>query len=82
MVSRKSENEPTLHVKTRGMDEILIICFYVYDIIYTTDSVRLMEEFKYSMINEFKMIDLGLTSYFLGLEVKHYDGIFIPQKNM
>ena len=41
-----------------------------------------MEEFKYSMINEFKMIDLGLTSYFLGLDVKHYDGIFISQKNM
>lgn len=60
----------------------LLYAFYVYDIIYTTDSVRLMEEFKYSMINEFKMIDLGLTSYFLRLEVKHYDGIFISQKNM
>lgn len=58
----------------------LLYAFYVYDIIYTTDSVRLMEEFKYSMINEFKMIDLGLTSYFLGLEVKPYDVICISQK--
>lgn len=62
------------------MDEILIVCLYVDDLIYTGNSVGLMEEFKSCMINEFEMTDLGLMSYFLGLEVKQRDGIFISQE--
>lgn len=33
------------------------------------------------MMSEFKMMDLSLMRYFLGIEVKHYYGvIFISQK--
>lgn len=38
-------------------------------------------EFKSSMMKQFKMLDLGLLHYFLGLEVKQgTDGIFISQQ--
>ena len=62
------------------MDEILIICLYVDDLICIGNSVMLMEEFKSSMINELEMTDLGLMSYFLGLGVKQHDGNFISQE--
>ncbi|XP_020202713.1 uncharacterized protein LOC109788407 [Cajanus cajan] len=41
----------------------------------------MMMEFKEDMMKTFEMIDLGLMSYFLGIEVsKRNDGIFISQK--
>ncbi|KAK0607717.1 hypothetical protein LWI29_019074 [Acer saccharum] len=68
-----SESEPTLYVKLRGNDEILIVCLYVDDLIYTSNSAALIAEFKNFMIDEFEMTDLGLMNYFLGLEVKQSD---------
>ncbi|GKV07267.1 hypothetical protein SLEP1_g19063 [Rubroshorea leprosula] len=41
----------------------------------------MIEDFKRSMMHEFEMTDLGLMSYFLGIEVmQREDGIFICQK--
>ncbi|GKV49004.1 hypothetical protein SLEP1_g55778 [Rubroshorea leprosula] len=41
----------------------------------------MIEDFKKSMMGEFNMTDLGLMSYFLGIEVvQRKDGIFICQK--
>ena len=38
----------------------------------------MFEEFKKAMIKEFKMTDIELMSYYLGIEVKQKeDGIFI-----
>lgn len=54
-----------------------LLCLYIDDLIYTGNSVRLMKKFKSSVINEFEMTDLGLKTYFLGLEMKQQDGIFI-----
>lgn len=36
---QRSESEPTLYVRTKGVDEILIVCLYVDDLIYTGNSV-------------------------------------------
>ncbi|KAL4379170.1 hypothetical protein GQ457_02G022950 [Hibiscus cannabinus] len=36
---QKSVSEATLYVKTRGADEVLIVCLYVDDLIYTGNSV-------------------------------------------
>jgi transposase len=70
-----------LYVKTRRDNEVLIVCLYVDDLIYTGNCVVLLEEFKSIMINEFEMIDLGLMSYFLGMEVKQCDeGIYMSQR--
>ncbi|KAI9170383.1 hypothetical protein LWI28_027097 [Acer negundo] len=76
-----SESESTLHVKLRGNDEVLIVCLYVDDLIYTSNSTALIAEFKDFMIGEFEMTDIGLMNYFLGLEVKQSNTrIFISQE--
>ena len=59
-----------MYVKDSGTVEVLIVCLYVDDLIYTSKNVVLIEDFKRLMINEFKMNNLGLMSYFLGLEMK------------
>ncbi|MCH96054.1 reverse transcriptase, partial [Trifolium medium] len=41
----------------------------------------MFEEFKKAMLKEFKMTDIGLMSYYLGIEVKQKeDEIFISQQ--
>lgn len=77
----RSDNEPTLYVKVRSSDDIIIVCVYVDDIIYTSSSTALIEEFRQSMTNEFEMSDLGLLRYFLGFQVEQTtDRIFLKQE--
>ncbi|CAA7027704.1 unnamed protein product [Microthlaspi erraticum] len=72
--------EHTLFVKTEK-EKILIVSLYVDDLIYTGNSVELLEEFKASMMREFSMTDLGLMKFFLGVEVVQDGyGIFINQQ--
>ena len=66
---QKSASEPTLYAKTKGANEVLIVCLYVDDLIYTGNSIALIDDFKKIMIFEFEMTDFGSMSYFLGLEV-------------
>ncbi|XP_047261116.1 secreted RxLR effector protein 161-like [Capsicum annuum] len=76
----RSENEPTLYVKKES-DNFIIVCLYVDDIIYTSSSNFLVDNFKSQMMNEFEMSDMGLLHYFLGLEVHQTDdGIFLSQR--
>ena len=75
----RSDHEPTLYIKNDHQSNILILCLYVDDIIYTGN--MLLDEFKATMKNEFEMTDLGLMRYFLGIEVKQtQDGMFMSQQ--
>ncbi|RDX97599.1 hypothetical protein CR513_19610, partial [Mucuna pruriens] len=56
-----------LQLKEGG--EILIVCIYVDDLIYTGNHESMSQEFKTMMMNEFAMTDLGKRRYFLGIEV-------------
>jgi hypothetical protein len=69
--------EATLYVK--GTDANLIIVYvYVDELLITGSYKALIEEFKAEMLNVFEMTDLGLMSYFFGMEVKQSNGgIFI-----
>jgi hypothetical protein len=74
----KCGNEPTLYVKMNDEGEILIVCLYVEDLIFTANMQT--NTFKVAMKKEFDMTDLGLMRYFLGMEVSQNDqGIFICQ---
>ncbi|GKV14655.1 hypothetical protein SLEP1_g25495 [Rubroshorea leprosula] len=78
---KKCPSEHALYVKFNESGDILILCLYVDDLIFTSNSTRMIEDFKRSMMHEFEMMDLGLMSYFLGIEVmQREDGIFICQK--
>lgn len=56
-------NEPTLYTKEKKEGQILIICLYGDDLIFTRNLS--LDKFKSAMKNEFKMLDLGLMRYFL-----------------
>ena len=62
-------------------DQLLIVCLYVDDLIFTGNSSNMFDDFKQSMMAEFDMTDLGTMHYFLGIEVAQTsDRIFISQK--
>jgi Reverse transcriptase (RNA-dependent DNA polymerase) len=54
------------------------VALYVDDLIFTGNKRDMIEKFKLKMTKEFEMTDLGLMSYFFGLEVRQENsGIFI-----
>lgn len=76
----KEDSEQTLFTKVNKQGKHLIISLYVDDLIYIGDDENMMVEFKYSMMKEFDMTDLGKMKYFHGTEVVQFDGgIFISQ---
>jgi len=64
----KSLSEFTLYVK-HNSSEILVVSLYVDDLLITGSSEKLIEEFKQDMMQAFEMSDLGLMTYFLGLDI-------------
>jgi hypothetical protein len=60
----------------------LIVGVYVDDLIITGAGINSILEFKQQMADVFKMSDLGLLSYYLGIEVKQSEkGIALSQGN-
>nr|GEZ19941.1 retrovirus-related Pol polyprotein from transposon TNT 1-94 [Tanacetum cinerariifolium] len=77
---RKCLSEYALYVKFENIS-ILLACLYVDDLIFTGNSQSMIDELKKSMTREFEMTNIGLMSYYLGIEVKQMDeGIFICQE--
>ena len=66
---QKSLSKVTLYVKKINND-VLIISLYVDDLLVTGSNTQQVEEFKQKMIQIFEMTDLGLMSFFLGMEIK------------
>ncbi|CAM8956645.1 unnamed protein product [Rhodiola kirilowii] len=78
---QKCPYEHTLYIKMSAEGQLLIVCLYVDDLIFTGSSKEMFIEFREAMTCQFEMIDMGLMSYFLGIEVEQADsGIFISQK--
>ncbi|KAG8480908.1 hypothetical protein CXB51_025463 [Gossypium anomalum] len=76
----KSLSEPTLYVKKSKDETLLIVSIYVDDLLVTGSKDVLVNEFKAQMQEVFDMTDLGVMTYFLGMEVNQTDrGIFISQ---
>jgi hypothetical protein len=61
-------------------ETVLIVDVYVDDLVITGSDSQAMDEFKRQMRSKFSMTDLGLLSYYLGIEVKQTDeGITLCQ---
>ncbi|KAL8148001.1 hypothetical protein AgCh_005364 [Apium graveolens] len=65
--------EHAVYVKKEG-NRVLIIGVYVDDLLITGTDIKLIEEFKEQMNHNFEMSDMGLLSYYLGIEVKQGEG--------
>eukprot|EP00253_Pinus_taeda_P003274 PITA_03274 len=76
--STKSEADANLyHIMVKG--KLFIIVLYVDDLILTSDD-HLIVSCKEDLEREFKMKDMGLMHYFLGMEVWQKDGeLFVSQ---
>jgi hypothetical protein len=60
--------------------ERLIVGVYVDDLVITGSSNKSIQKFKQEMSTVFRMSDLGLLTYYLGIEVKQSDeGISLSQ---
>ncbi|XP_042441388.1 uncharacterized mitochondrial protein AtMg00810-like [Zingiber officinale] len=77
----KCPYEHSLYLKKNSYGDILLVCLYVDDLIFTSNNISMIREFKQSMEKEFEMTDLGLMRYFLGIEVQQREeGIFVSQE--
>ena len=74
MCFTKSDADPNLYFIVIG-EEPLILVLYVDDLVIT-GAERLIEGYKRDLASEFKMKDIGLMHYFLGLEVWQEEGHF------
>ena len=73
--------EHTLYVKFIEPGDILIVCLYVDDLIFTDNNLKMIAKFRKVMVKHFEMIDMGLMSYFLNIKVvQRNDRIFIFQQ--
>ena len=71
----KSKDDPKLYFKVMD-DEPVILLLYVDDLFLTGNEKQIVE-CKKKLTKEFKMKDLGLMHYFLGLKVwQSPEGIF------
>lgn len=59
-----SECEHTLYRKVLNNGESLLLSVYIVDIIYTSSSSVLIEQFKSEMMKTFEMSDLGKLNFF------------------
>jgi len=58
--SKKYASDHGLYVKTNDYGDLLILCLYVDDVIFTGSNLKMISDFKHIMRKEFEMTDLGL----------------------
>jgi len=76
----RSMNKGTLYVKYVDKHKPIVLV-YIDDLLIISDKEQLVEEFKGNMKDKFEMNELGLLTYFLGMEITRsiYD-YFLCQK--
>ena len=76
---KRSESNDTLYVRQQGKN-LVILVMYVDDLIITGNNNAHIAQVKKELHVGFKMIDLGLRHYYLGVEVfQRPHHIFISQ---
>jgi hypothetical protein len=76
----KCPSEHAIYCRGDGAEK-LVVGVYVDDLIITGCSSNIIQNFKSQMSDVFKMSDLGVLSYYLGIEVKQDElGITISQE--
>ncbi|GAA0171472.1 transmembrane signal receptor [Lithospermum erythrorhizon] len=77
----RCDSEQTLFTKRNNVNSIIMVSVYVDDLIYTGNDDEMMKQFKEFMLRDFEMSDLGLMTYYLGIEVLQTNkGNFICQR--
>jgi len=66
----RSEYDPNVYISAAGLIP-LILLLYVDDILLFSESAKRVSQLKKLLHAEYKMINLGPISQFLGLEIEH-----------
>ncbi|GKU94299.1 hypothetical protein SLEP1_g7814 [Rubroshorea leprosula] len=64
----KCPHEHALYIKEDKTGGFMLVCLNVGDLIFTDNNANMFEELKKAMTQEFEMTDIGLISYYLGIE--------------
>ena len=76
---RRCNSEHAVYARGSGR-ELLLLGVYVDDLVITGADATEIDNFKTAMKGKFRMSDLGLLSYYLGIEVRQdVDGVTIAQ---
>lgn len=77
----KCSKEPSLYRK-REKESMLLFAVYVDDLLITGSKLKSICDFKWEMSKIFELSDLGLLTYYLGIEVRQSsEGITLNQEN-
>lgn len=66
----KCPREYTLYIKIKESGGTIIIYFYMNDLIFIRNNLKMIRDFKQTMIKKFEMMNIGLMIYYLGIEIK------------
>ena len=66
----KYSYEYAIYVKIIESGDNFTVCLYMDDLIFTRNNSKIFGDFKQVMIKEFKMKDICLIFYYLGIEIK------------
>jgi hypothetical protein len=79
---QRCPSDPAIYCRGEKNGSRLILRVYVDDLLITGSSVLEIQKFKKQMEKLFKMSDLGVLHYYLGIEVKKKDGgLILTQSN-
>lgn len=77
----KCVSEHGVHVKKDTSKTVIILCLYVDDLLIMGNNEGYTTEFKTNLMKEFEMTNIGLMTYFLGIEFHKYrKGILMHQR--
>ncbi|XP_022887164.1 uncharacterized protein LOC111403045 [Olea europaea var. sylvestris] len=78
---QQSKSDYSLFTKGSG-NTFVVLLVYVDDIIITGPNINIIDSLKGFLHSQFKLKDLGVLKYFLGLEIaRSHNGIFLSQRN-
>ena len=66
----KYSYEYAIYIKIIESGDNFTVCLYMDDLIFTRNNSKMFGDFKQVMIKEFKMKDICLIFYYLGIEIK------------
>lgn len=74
-----------LYIKNKNKDkDILTICLYAIDLIFTRSNPSIFGDFKKVITKEFEMINIGLITYSLSIEISQKEDeivMIVPKWN-
>lgn len=80
---QKCVSEHGVYMKKDTIEGVIIFCLYVDDLLITGSDEGCITKFKSGLIKDFEMTDLGLMTYFLGIEFyKSKKGLLKHQRSM